>query len=521
MAVDSKNTSPHRGESGLARREFMAAVAVGLSGAMPRSAWSQTPNRGGDLVVGLGGAGTGDGLYPAFFNADFMNCVGPQLYDCLTEVDENIKAQPSLAECWDTKPGARDWVFKLRRGVTFHNGKDVTAADVVFSLNHHRGKDSKSAARALVASIAETKAVGKHEIAITLDGGNADMPYILADWHLSIVPEGSTFKDGVGTGPFVLESFEPGVRARTRRNGKDWHGGRGFVETVETLAINDPAARLSALISGSVHLIAKVSPNSVAVLERSQQTQVFNVPGTAHSEFPMHTDTPPYDTLDMRLALKHAIDREAIVKTVLRGHGRVGNDHPIASFDPVFAADLPQRVYDTDWAKFHFKKADSAAPIVLSVSDGAFAGAVDLAQLFQASAAKAGITITLNRVPSDGYYNNVWLKHPFCANVFGGRPTPEMMLSTAYHSNAAWNKTRWRRPKFGELLVAARAELDMGKRKQMYRDMQWMIHEDGGVIIQSFNNFIDGGARKLRGFIPTPNRQLSGYRAPQKVWFEA
>ncbi|MBM3600302.1 MAG: hypothetical protein FJX35_19035 [Alphaproteobacteria bacterium] len=182
---------------------------------------------------------------------------------------------------------------------------------------------------------------------------------------------------------------------------------------------------------------------------------------------------------------------------------------------------MTQRGYDPDRAKFHYAKTGHSGPIVLNTSETVYAGAIDAALIFQASAAKAGITINVNRVPADGYYINVWQKVPFCMVFYGGRPTADLMFATSYASNAAWNDTHWRRPKFDELLLAARSELDRAKRKQMYGDMQRMIHEDGGAIIPIFNNFIDAGVATLRGFVPTPTRQMSGFRAAEKVWFAA
>src|SRR5262249_27055945 len=160
------------------------------------------------------------------------------------------------------------------------------------------------------------------------------------DWHLGIVPEGSNFMDGVGTGAFVLESFEPGVRLRAKRNSSDWRTNRGYVDAIEIIAINDPPARLNALMSGSVHIINKITPNTVSVLEKNPEIQVLNVTGAGHPEFAMLCDTPPYDNADLRLAMKYALDREAIMKIVLRNYGRVGNDQPIPSYDP-FYADIP------------------------------------------------------------------------------------------------------------------------------------------------------------------------------------
>ncbi len=500
----------------LNRRQLIGgSTALGLCASFVTDAAAQKRNRGGHLIAAAGNAGASDSLDPALFNGDFVFTLGPQLYDSLTVVDEHVQVQPALADKWEAKPGAAEWVFKLRKGVTFHNGKEMTAADVIFSINHHRGPDSRSVAGALVAAIEDIRETAPHEVTITLSSSNADLPFIFADTHLAIVPEGSNFTDGIGTGAFVLEKFEPGVLAQTRRNPNDYRSDRGYMETVETIAINDTAARLSALLSGSAHLICKVDPNSVVQLERLPQFQVFNVPGSGHLSLAMRCDAAPFDNLDLRLALKYAIDREKILQIVLRRNGTIGNDQPIPRFDPTYASDIPQRAYDPDKAKFHFKKSAHDAPVVLTSDNGA----LDLAQIFQASAAKAGITINLNRVPSDGYYNNIWQHVPFCASNWGGRTTADMMLSTAYASNSPFNETKWYSPAFDEKLIAARSELNLAKRRELYRDLQLMIHEVGGAIIPVFYNYIDAGSADIRGFVPMSTRQFSGYRAPEKVWF--
>jgi peptide/nickel transport system substrate-binding protein len=510
----------------ISRREFMGrAAALGVSSALAssiltRAGYAEEPKKGGHLILGLNGAGAGDSLDPATYTATFMQVVGGQIYETLTEVDKDVKIQPRLAESWEAKPDAKEWIVKIRKGVTFHNGKSLTAADVVYSYNHHRAKDSKSAAKALLAAFSDIKATDTHEITITLDGGNADLPYILSDYHIGIGPEGSNFTDGIGSGCFMLESSEPGVRARTKLNPNRWKTDRGFVDSVESIAINDTTARLNALISGSAHIINRVDPKTVGLLKSRPTIQVYEVAGAAHYTFPMRCDMAPFNNPDLRKAMKYAIDRDAIVKTVLLGHGKAGNDQPIASFDPNYASDLPQYKFDADQAKFYFKKSGHSGPLTLTVSDGAFTGAVDAAQIFQASALKAGIDLQLDRVPADGYWDNVWLKAPFCASYWDGRPTADQMLTLVYKSDANWNESFWKRPDFDKLLIEARSELDLAKRKQMYHDLELMVHDDSGVIIPMFNNTIDAGSGKVKGFVPMPTLQMSGYRAAEKVWLE-
>jgi peptide/nickel transport system substrate-binding protein len=235
----------------------------------------------------------------------------------------------------------------------------------------------------------------------------------------------------------------------------------------------------------------------------------------------MRCDKPPFDNNDLRLALKYAIDREEMLKKALGGHGKIGNDQPIPAFDPYFAADIPQRPYDPDKAKFHLKKSGYSGPVSLTIAEGTFTGAMDAAQIYQESATKAGIDFKIDRVPNDGYWDDVWMKAGFCGSYWGGRPTPDLMFSVAYASDAPWNETFWKRPDFDKLLLAARGELDETKRKQMYHDLQAMVVDDCGEIIPMFNNFIEAGSSDLAGYVSMPVNEFGGFRAAERVWFKS
>ena len=504
------------------RRTFLAcAAALGITGALTRSALAQVPKRGGHVGFGLMSAQTSDSLDPTTWRAEFMYGAGLQLYDQLVYVNEQGRAMPALATSWETKPGAKDWIFKLRNDVTFHNGKTLTADDVVYSLNRHRLPTSKSIVKTFLSEITDIKATSKDEISITLSSGNVDMPYLLSIIQLVVGPEGSNFTDGIGTGAFMLESFEPGVRLRVKRNPRDYRSDRGYVESVETLAINNVQARISALLSGSVHVISNVDPSVAATIEANPEMQIFNVAGGGHAVFVMQSDSSPFDNADLRLAMKYAIDRENLLKAE-RGYAKLGNDHPVPSYDPLYAADIPQRNFDPEKAKFHYQKSGHSGPITLHVADVAMPrNAVEMSQLFQASAAKAGINLQVNRVPNDGFWDNVWMRRPLTAASWSGRATADIVLTTQFKSDSAQNESRWRRPKFDQLLLASRSEVDLAKRKQMYHDLQVMLHEEGGSVIPLFFNTIDAGSRKVKGFVPHPVARIGAYRAPERIWLDS
>ena len=514
-------------EGTITRRQFLSRVsALGLMAAVSpmllnSPAHAAAPKRGGRLRLGLAGGSTTDSLDPATITDMMLQVVNQgQIRNTLVEIDSDAQPIPELAESWEASADARQWIFKLRQGVEFHNGKTMDADDVIYSINHHRGKDSKSAAKSIVDPIADIKKDDKYTVVFTLKGGNADFPYILSDYHLTISPVDDNFLSGLGTGGYILKDYEPGVRAFAVHNPNYFKPDRAWFEEVETLGIADVNARTNALKIGQIDVMNRCELKTVNLLKRSKGIQVMEQNGYKHYTFAMRCDTAPYDNRDVRLALKYAVNREQLVKTILRGYGTVGNDHPISAANRYHADALPQRHYDPDKAKFHLKKAGvGSSTFDLSAAEAAFVGAVDAAVLYKESAAKADIDINVVREPNDGYWSNVWLKKPWCAVFWGGRPTEDMMFSTAYAADSAWNDTYWKNPRFNELLVAARAELDEKKRRQMYVEMQTLVRDDGGVVVPMFAADLSAATDKISHGKLAVNWELDGFRCAERWWF--
>ena len=198
-----------------------------------------------------------DSLDPGTYPDQFTGTLGwGSLGNALTEVDQKGSITPDLAESFEPADGAKSWVFKLRKGVSFHNGKSVSSADVVESFRHHMGKDSKSAAKSALATVSDVKGDGDNVI-FTLTGGNADFPYLVSDYHLPIMPAkdggGVDWESGIRTGPYILEAFEPGIRAKLKRN-PDYYRNTWFDE-VEMLVLSDVTARTNALTTGAIDVM--------------------------------------------------------------------------------------------------------------------------------------------------------------------------------------------------------------------------------------------------------------------------
>jgi len=510
----------------LDRRSLLQGMGGALlAGALPGSsafgAGQDQPRKGGHLVLGVDNASTTDRLDPAAYFEIYGYAIGAQLFNTLVELDDNGGLRPSLAESWETRQGATQWIFKLRKGVQFHNGKSLTVADVIYSLNHHRGEHSKSAAKVYLDAVADLKETAPGELTITLQEGNADLPSLLTDVHFGIGPDGESFDKGIGTGAFILEDFQPGVRTLARRNPHYWDSSRGHVDSVETLAFNDSTARVAALLSGKVHIADRIEPRLLERIAHSAKVKVYRSQDAEIFTFPGRLDQKPFDSLDARLALKYAIDRQQILKSVLAGIGSVANDQPIVPSSRYYASDIPARPYDPDKAAFHWRKAGFSGRVVLSASDSGFPGAVDAAQLFQASARKAGIPFDVDRVPADGYWDNIWLKKAFVASNWSTRPTADAILSLVFLSGAEWNESAWKNESFDALVKAARAEINEEKRRALYHDIQVILSEQGSEIIPVRGDGLDAASTKVHGFTVVPGRALSGFKVAEKVWLES
>lgn len=518
----------HR-EGRLSRREFLGrAAAAGattavladlLAGVEAHAA--ATPQRGGTLRLGLGGGSTTDSVNPTTWNDSVNIDCGPAYYNALVQASPDNKPVPELAASWEAKPGAKEWVFNLQPGVEFHNGKTFDADDAIYSINLHRGKTTSGAA-ALYKEITDVKKLTPTQILITLASGDADFPTVLTDYHSKIVPNGWTdWSKAMGTGGYVQKQYDPGVRATGERFANYWRKDHANFDAFDITVINDTNARMSAMISGQVDAINRVDPKEANLLKRRKTLELVVAHGGWHTLVSMMHDRAPFDNAELRRALAYAIDRPQIVKTLFSGFGIVGNDQPIPRSDVYCNTALPQIAYDPDKARFHLKKSGYAGSVVIQASDAAFNGAVDMATLYQASAAKAGLKIDVKKEPADGFWDNVWLKGACVTSYWGGRTAATQMLSVAYASDAVWNESHYRDPKFDSLLAQAKAELDEAKRKQMIFELQAMLHDSPASIIPAFRDWVDAHSTKLAGHTPHTLFDMNGGYIIDSAWFKA
>lgn len=470
-----------------------SGLAAGLFGVASSPARAK-PSRGGTFRVGVHDGSSTDSWDPATTASILMIHSSHVARAYLTEITNENTLGPDLATDWQAlgRDGS-EWRFELSRNATFHDGRAVTAKDVIASMNHHRGPDTTSAVAPLLSDVTDIRADGEHAVIFTLSTGNADLPYLLSDYHLVIQPAkedgGIEWANGIGCGPYKVTEFKPGIRAAFERH-DGWHraGSGAWFDAVEMTVLNDPNARQAAIVTGDVDAVTDIDLKTAGMLARAPGVILDDVPSGTHITMPMFCDVAPFDDVNVRLALKHAMNRQEIVDKILFGRGVIGNDHPIGPTIP-YHADLPQREQDLDRARYHLKKAGhDRLSVQISVNDTLLSGATNMCSLFAEQARPTGLDIKVNQEPADGYWSNVWLKKPFCVVSWAARPTPDVMFSLAYKAGADWNESHWENERFNTLLLQAKSELDESLRAEMYAEMQSLCRDDGGTIVPFFRN---------------------------------
>ncbi len=512
----------------ISRRDFIShSAAAGLATATATGLWTTaaraTPRRGGTFRWGCHDGNSSDTHDPGAYLSRMQIHTAHTHRSYLTQINGDGSLGGDLATGWEGSADASRWTFSLHPKAAFHSGRPVTARDVIASLNHHRG-DSTSAAKPLLADVAELAADGDHTLVVTLTGSNADFPWLMTDYHLAICPaqdDGSIdWQSGDGSGPYRLVGGEWGVQFEFERH-DGWHGEGAWFDKVKLIAINDPNARQTALVTGDVDAVTAVDLKTMGLLTRNPDIRLFDIPSAAAITLPMHCDTPPFDDLRVRQAMKYAIDRDEMVDKIAFGTATKANDFHHSPAQPYWPDGIPQYDYDPDRAKALLKAAGhTRLAVSLSSAESLFPGAVDLAVLYAQQARAAGIDIDVQREPNDGYYADVWLKKPFCVVSWGARPTPDMIYTLAYKADAAWNESRWQNPRFNALLAMGKGELDDARRAEIYREMATIAHDDGGTIIPFFNNFVYGaGSNVGTPDALAPSWDSDGARAASRWWF--
>jgi peptide/nickel transport system substrate-binding protein len=339
---------------------------------------------------------------------------------------------------------------------------------------------------------------------------------MLSNKYAALVPDG-TNRDGmqkkpVGTGPYMVDAFVPGPNFVAKRNPSYWKAGLPKAPCIELSGITESVARAAALQSGQADLLIFLEPAATATLSADPSITILKSPGGSVMTLSMWVDTPPFDKLQVRQAMKLVVDRQKMVDAALLGNGAPGNDNPVAPTSPdAYRSDIIAR--DVEKAKQLLVEAGypDGLSVDLYTSDS-ISTMVPIAQLYQQMAADAGIKVNLIMSPADSYWNEIWLKRPFITSNWGGRPTAEG-LSIAYLSKAQFPETHWYRADYDELITKANATVDAEARRKLFQEAQRLLSEEGGVIVPAFASVVAAMRQGCSGYEPNNNVNNNDFSA--------
>lgn len=500
------------------RRLLLSSAAVVGGVAVLASSGSASAQANSVLRIASGESDGPTGtMDPAFNQIDADAARISLVYERLIRLDKNFAPQPQLAESWSSNEKGDVWTLELRPGIAFHDGRPLTAADVVYTFRRLIDPKTASPVASTFGALAAEgiEAAGDRTVRFTLKSPVVEFLSLIANRFTYIVPEGSTSEElrsrGVGTGPFKVQDFVPGREPSVFvRNEAYWRAGLPKVDRVELRAIADASARLSALLTGQIDLSWDVPRIGLQALQAAPNLTVVTVPSPYVLSLTMWVDTPPFDDARVRQAMKLVVDRQRMIDLVLGGLAQPASDQPVASWIN-YGLEEPPPARDVEKARRLLAEAGHPDGIDVELyTSEATAGFLEMAALYQAMAAEAGIRVAINKVPGDGYFANVWRKVPFLCTSKGARNADEA-LSQFYLSGAAWNDTHWKSEAFDGLIAEARRTLDAGRRGDLYRQAQRLLRDDGGVIVPMFANSVGAHRKDLTGFEIHPQKNAQDF----------
>lgn len=513
------------------RRGFLAAAggAVGLgalaltgcTGSGPAADPAKDgdrPRRGGRLRAAFAGGGASETLDPHLANLFADVARAKALFDKLADYGPDLSAQPRLAAKWEPNAGLDRWTVTLRKA-DFHNGKPVTAADVLYS--YRRIADPKKAFRAKASlepiDLKASRAPDDRTVEFQLKRPTAEFPNVLSAFGAYIVPEGEQDFDHkpVGSGPFRFVSFAPGKSAVFARNDDHWDGAP-YLDELEFVVANEESARVNALLGGQIEYAHELNPATARAHEGKGGIEIVRLPGSAMQSFVMKTDRPPFDDKRVRQAFFLIADREELVDGALSGAGEIGNDLFGKGYE-YYAASLPQREQDIGRAKALLKEAGAENLKVTLDTSPVAAGFTEAATIFRDQAAKAGVTVTVRTGSKDSYWEDILDSGTLACYRSGAMPI-EAHLSQRLLTDSATNATKWQHKDFDAMYQQAQSTRDKTARAAVYQRMQRRLHAEGGFLIWGFADWILGTARNVRGVeTKAPANSLDWARF-DKVW---
>jgi peptide/nickel transport system substrate-binding protein len=472
-----------------------------------RSLAPAAKKRGGNLKVGLSGGGSTDTLNPFYGGISAIGTArAQQLYQPLVQLANNAQLQYVLAEEIVPNGSTSNWTIRLKRGVSFHDGKPFGADDVIYTLQTILNP-KKPLGGALVLSPVKVnglKKIDNYTVEVPMSVPFGSFPEQLAAfWYfLYVAPDGWTQNDKPnGTGPFVYKSFTPGQQSVFLRNKNYWKAGLPYLDSVTILDFQDPTAVLNALTSNVIDCTGQLTGTQMRVLQSSPGVKTVASQTGAIQPFTMRVDKAPFNNVNVRQAFRTLINRTEFITTTLDGYGTIAAD-VTSPYDPDFDRSL-HRSQDLSLAKHLLKKAgyDNDLTVTLDTSLAISSSALSMATLFKQQASAVGVTVNLNQVSASDFFGpNYYTKVPFSQIYYDYSPYLSQVAQT-FLPTSPFQETHFNDPQYTKLYYEANKTQNKNLQREIEYEMQVIDFNQGGYIIPCFVDSLDAYSTNLTGYV--------------------
>ncbi|MCS7006734.1 MAG: ABC transporter substrate-binding protein [Thermoleophilia bacterium] len=474
--------------------------------------------RGGTIRVGIPVFGAS--LEPYLLNEGGSLAFAGIPGEYLTFTNPKGQVVPWLATSWRPNADATVWTFQIRRGVRFHNGRTLTARDVVASMRQYVGAKGSNAGLTPYFDPEGVSARGDYTVVFRLKSPVGVFPYLLSQttYQAIIQPAALAARPGswveagmIGTGPFRLVRYVDKRSADLVRFPQYW-GGSPPLDGVKITFFQSSAALVLALRAGQIDLAMQLSPQEAQPFKNNPRYTYYSLPTAAHRQVCMRTDVAPFRDARVRRAVALVINRPEQIQRVMLGAATVGNDHPFwkgfASTDP----SIKQRVQNLQLARALLQAAN-AQNLRFNITTWNFLDHADHAASIQAYARQAGIDVGIEMMDVGKYYDaeppgadyfttTPWLNRPCTLTEYGARGVPNVYLTRCFMSTGDWNASHYKNPEFDSLARTYLAAAEISAQRAATKKMAGILLRDTPVIIDYFINYVTASSSKVKNYVP-------------------
>jgi peptide/nickel transport system substrate-binding protein len=475
-----------------------ACSSSSSSGQAAASPTSTVKRRGGALKVGLTGGSGSDTLDPHKGLTYLDTARAQSLYQPLLQLNTSAQTEFVLAEEISPHGSTSNWVIRLRPGITFHDGKPLTADDVIFTLKRLINGKLTGANSLGPIDVNGLKKLDSHTVQVPMTSPYGSFLDQLAYWYyLYIVPAGFNPSRPNGTGAFKYQSFTPGQRSVFVKNPNYWKPGLPYVDTLTIIDFSDSTALQNALTTGVIQGAGALEGPQIATLKANSSVRTVVSHTGAITPFTMRVDQAPFNDVNVRQAMRLLVGRPQLIDSSLDGAGVVGYDVS-SPYDPSYDTSL-HRVQDIAQAKSLLKKAGQANLTVQLVTSPVATGTVAMATVLQQQAKAAGVTINLKQVDPATFFGPNYLHWTFSQDFYNYSPYLAQVAQSLLPTSP-FNETHWSLPHYVSLYKQANATANPSVRREIEHEMQMIDFEQGGYIIPAFIDALDAYSTKITGY---------------------